>query len=1778
MKNKLITLTFAAGAMLGAGAATIDLSTVTSDTTIADGDTLTGTLARKCKISIAEYATVTLSDVTITTNSIGTAEGSWAGITCRGNATIILSGVNTVHGLGESGDTGYEKSFPGIAVAENKKLILQGNGSLTAVGANHAAGIGGGGGGFYSGNIASGSIVVESGDITAIGGRGGAGIGSGRDGSCGTITINGGIVTAIGGSSGAGIGGGRDGDGSGVTINGGVVTAIGGSGGAGIGSGWRSSSCGNITIKGGTVVAIGGDGEYQYTKTGSSTSFPQAIGGAGIGSGSDSSCGNIVIDGGTITATGGVVAAGIGTGTDGSCGAITLNYGWIVANGGGGNVSNLVSYLMGSVRCKTGGAGVGSGYLGACGDITINGGTVIANGGWYAAAIGSGGHESRSLLNDSRHASTCGNISITLATGNGTCVYANAGGDNGIGAGHFSTCGEVTLAEGLDDWDDIGFRRVSWDGDLSLLTDGDTYVVSGTHLRGTFSGAGKLTIADDASVMLDGASIVGYNNAKCPWAGLECAGDATIYLTGNNTVKGYYKDHPGIHVPAGKTLTFMGSGSLAAYGGGNSTSAGASRGAGIGGGYNISCGNIVIASGDITAVGGQYAAGIGGGYGAACGSVTISNGISHVTATGGASAPNPIGKGSSGSGGVVKVESGLNDETIGSTRYIGGSIVKLDTLTAAKTVEDGATLTGSFSSGYYKISIADGATVTLSGLEIYGRNDSSYLFAGLECLGDATIILEGDNIVDGYYYYPGIFVPEGKTLTIKGDGSLTARSSNKGIGGGAGIGGGYNINCGNIVIESGSIIAVGGSDSPGIGSGMGASCGDITIGPGVRRVEATRGPNGLLPIGRSKSGTCGDVTVDPSLCDRTATSENTQTRYISTGNLGLIAEDTLFANGAVLTGTLGGFCRIGIAGGTVTLKDVNISGMNVAGYEFAGLTCFGDTTLVLEGENFVQGFVKTYPGIHVVPGKTLTIKGSGSLTAQCSDVGAFSMSNGGAGIGGGYKIDCGNIVIEGGVIDAIGGPHAAGIGTGMEGTCGSITIKGGDVAAMGGTLAAGIGTGTDGICGKITITGGTVDALGDSSAAGIGGGGSFGGTVTCGDITIDGTDTRVIANGGEDSAYSVGKGGSTVTVAGATGPRTENPFLYPMAYIQTGKYFKKTLAAMGHDVPTDGTPYSVKALGLPAGLKLKYNAAEKNKKGKVTTEAKSTWWIEGVPTAAMDYMTNPAYLVITANGKTQTVPLLMDVKAQTVKDLGKLSLGVKVKKTGSVWLEGFGEGWTVSGLPTGLKYTPETIKKVAKADTVYGTPTEAGLFTITAKKKKGDYYQTLKYRVLVTPEAVDATLFGTLADKDSVAYYTVENWNLKADVSAQGGDVVKVTGLPKGLKFAAVDTYSDKEGKKIKQHGQTIVGTPTKAGTYVVTFTKNVTTGKGKQKKTVAKTAQILWKVTANWTKPTLAFNKAGGEVAKCTVGLKYGDLMAFSATEGAAVSASGLPEGLALVDLGGGKWGFKGYSKKSGTFLVTVKATVNGNVVTQRIALKVKGLPSWAKGTFNGSVLEGGKWIEGLATLTVSSAGKISGKFQQDGKTWTFSAASFSEYVNGAYRVKMKAKHSYEVKSGGKIKTETETRVFLFMVAKGVYGGEVTAECLADGTQMDGWQNLWKSTYKPVGEKLFYTSEKKPYKVFTVKSTDSVGAAIGLTDKMKLSLKVTPGGVVTATLTYDTGKTTKDKKTKKTVKVYYKPTCETVVIPTSAADPGTFTGEVPIYFAPSSDDNFLGFAAAVPL
>ena len=201
-----------------------------------------------------------------------------------------------------------------------------------------------------------------------------------------------------------------------------------------------------------------------------------------------------------------------------------------------------------------------------------------------------------------------------------------------------------------------------------------------------------------------------------------------------------------------------------------------------------------------------------------------------------------------------------------------GGIVDLGKLTGNYTAKSGETLTGTLN-GNYKVSVADGASVMLSDVTIKGIDSDKYKWAGINCEGDATIILLGANSVTGFHSYsPGIHVPAGKTLTIQGDGSLTASST----GYAAGIGGGsIYTNCGNIIIEGGTIIARGGSHSAGIGGSYHTTCGNITITKGVTSVTATKGNSAPYSIGAGPGSTCGTVTIGGSVTGPISTSPYT---------------------------------------------------------------------------------------------------------------------------------------------------------------------------------------------------------------------------------------------------------------------------------------------------------------------------------------------------------------------------------------------------------------------------------------------------------------------------------------------------------------------------------------------------------------------------------------------------------------------------------------------------------------------------------------------------------------------------------------------------------------------------------------------------------------------------------------------------------------------------------------------------------------------------------------
>ena len=169
--------------------------------------------------------------------------------------------------------------------------------------------------------------------------------------------------------------------------------------------------------------------------------------------------------------------------------------------------------------------------------------------------------------------------------------------------------------------------------------------------------------------------------------------------------------------------------------------------------------------------------------------------------------------------------------------------------------------------------------------------------------------------------------------------------------------------------------------------------------------------------------------------------------------------------------TVGSTITIG-SGETFTLSWTTISVTSGP-----AILCNGNATIVLDGTNTVTTTAEGYPAIQAgLSGTTLTIQGSGSVTATGGQYGA--------GIGGRYDSSsdfiCGNIVINSGTVKATGGQYAAGIGSGSFGKFASITITDGisSVKARRGSSGsspnAPIGKGGDDLgSGSVSIDGST---------------------------------------------------------------------------------------------------------------------------------------------------------------------------------------------------------------------------------------------------------------------------------------------------------------------------------------------------------------------------------------------------------------------------------------------------------------------------------------------------------------------------------------------------------------------------------------------------------------------------------------------------------------------------------------------------------------------------------
>ena len=922
-------------------------------------------------------------------------------------ATVTLSGVD-IYTVVNHDETQYP--WPAISCEGNAVIILA-DGTYNRVKSNGAS---------YPG------IYIPSGKTLTIRGKGSleasnsgqaAAIGAGWGMDCGNIRIEDGNITA---------------DGVGKVIFGDNISPISAQA-AGIG-GCGGGDCGDITITGGTVTAYGADGA------------------AAIGGGCDSKCGNITIPSGVTYVRAYHVLNSpyaIGPGKNGTCGTVTIGgvTGYITANPyvyAPRDVPYTVTFNANDGTDATTTQGF---YSNTPQALTANPftRTDYALLGWNTKADGSGGeYADGAVVNNLGDATLYAqwepvNYNIAYILDEGVNADSNP-------ATYTIVSDAITLADPtrigfiFDGWtfegQDTPIKRPTiatgsygdktftahWTLDpvVTLTADmGEVKLYDGHTLTGTGGPDTHVVIASGATVTLSGATITGNGHYS---AGIRCLGDATIILADGttNTVKGGHI-RAGIHAgPGGKTLTITGGGTLNATGGSSQDFTGDGCAAiGSGFGYDInSCGNIVISGGVINATGGKNSPGIGAGYGTYCGNITITNTVTSVTATAGRKSPSSIGTGIAASCGTVTIGGTVTGPIAQSPVTYDPSNTATYTVSFNKNANDAQGSMGNQQFTANKPNALSACAFTREGYIFDGWNTEAD-GSGTAYTNKQTIFATSNMTLYAQWREPKQF-----TLTFNANGGTGTMEPQTFYEGQA-----QNLNQCTFTNNSGYYFAVWNTQADG---------------------------NGTTYTNRQSITIDSDMTLYAQWMEHEAT---TVTLNYNTGDV------TLY-DGDILTGTGGPETHVTIAdGATVMLSGVKIE--NSA--DCPGITCAGDATLIIKGNNVVKGGVG-YSGIYIPSGKTLTIRGNGSLTAS-GDMGA--------GIGAHSNKSCGTIIIESGTIRATGGSASAGIGGFSESHCDGITIGSGVTcvkATMGNYAISSIGAGTIlGSCGPITIAPGLVD-------------------------------------------------------------------------------------------------------------------------------------------------------------------------------------------------------------------------------------------------------------------------------------------------------------------------------------------------------------------------------------------------------------------------------------------------------------------------------------------------------------------------------------------------------------------------------------------------------------------------------------------------------------------------------------------------------------------------------
>ena len=471
-------------------------------------------------------------------------------------------------------------------------------------------------------------------------------------------------------------------------------------------------------------------------------------------------------------------------------GVNNTNFGTIVINGG----------KITATTNSNSGAAIGGGYGSTGGSITINGGIVSATAGGYSNSAGIGGG------NNGYVASVTLNGGIITATGD--TQYGGAG----IGTGAYAGNGTMTITIGSgvkklvatkgENSDCIG-KQPNANTTVNVVFKNGETTVEGDDKDAVFYDTGEGTVRQ-VRAKAQNHAVTMSNDLKANITAMPeyaLAGE-TVTLTLGAAV-----DASTLRVNDGTsdlTLTDAGNSqyNFTMPDGDVTVTATAAQSYAV----NLPANMEVVSATNAADANGKYITGTivtfkpEFGYEAS----NVSDGTNALTAT----------------DGVYSVTVADADITITAT------VERSSTINLADAPGDFMAIAGDLLTGTtsHTVTITDGASITLSGATING---------GIVCNGSATITLVGTNSVSGWngydtnigalHYSAGIQIGgSGTTLTINGDGSLTA-TGGKGSAG-IGLNRAWNVTedvvGGNIVINGGTITANGGTGGAGIGAGV----------------------------------------------------------------------------------------------------------------------------------------------------------------------------------------------------------------------------------------------------------------------------------------------------------------------------------------------------------------------------------------------------------------------------------------------------------------------------------------------------------------------------------------------------------------------------------------------------------------------------------------------------------------------------------------------------------------------------------------------------------------------------------------------------------------------------------------------------------------------------------------------------------------------------------------------------------------------------------------------